>query len=100
MVMKAYLVFFEVDPKVFSILTSKRDVKMGLTGGFYPAQFSLSRLRYCMASARCSGLILVYPAQFSLSRLRYCMASARCSGLILGESSKSAIVRETFSILS
>ena len=41
-----------------------------------------------------------YPAQFSRSRLLYCIASAKCSGLIVSLESRSAIDLETFNILS
>ena len=41
-----------------------------------------------------------YALQKSLSKLRYCMASEIWAGLMFSESSKSAMVRATFRILS
>lgn len=40
----------------------------------------------------------VYPPQFSLSRLRYPMASAMCVEVISSDSSRSAMVRATFNM--
>jgi len=46
------------------------------------------------------GRFRIYPAHPSLSKLLYCIASARCSTLISSEPERSAIVLETLSIRS
>ena len=46
------------------------------------------------------SFIIFYALQKSLSKLRYCMASEIWAGLMFSESSKSAMVRATFRILS